>query len=99
MPKENIDDYVNGGMRLEVSWSSSGYVQVATTNAHSPFTMPPEDQPLPSGHPATAVTTNPPPGGTELPFDGWYATLDRDGINRAIRALRRARDAAYGRDE
>ncbi len=33
------------------------------------------------------------------PFDGWHVTLDRDGCNRAIRALRRARDQAYGRDE
>lgn len=30
---------------------------------------------------------------------GWYCQLDRDGINRLIRTLRRARDAAYGKDE
>lgn len=32
------------------------------------------------------------------PFLGWHVTLDRDGINRAIRALRKARDAAFGAD-
>lgn len=30
---------------------------------------------------------------------GWYMQIDRDGCNRAIRALRKARDAAFGRDE
>lgn len=30
---------------------------------------------------------------------GLYSDLDRDGINRLIRILRRARDQAYGRDE
>lgn len=29
---------------------------------------------------------------------GWYVTLDRDQINRIIRHLRTARDAAFGRD-
>ena len=33
-----------------------------------------------------------------LPFHGWHATLDREGINLLIRALRKARDAAYGAD-
>lgn len=31
-------------------------------------------------------------------FDGWHVTLDRVGINRLIRALREARDAAFGAD-
>ena len=31
--------------------------------------------------------------------DGMYAHLDRRGINDLIRHLRRARDAAFGRDE
>lgn len=30
---------------------------------------------------------------------GLWTTLDRDGINRLIRVLRRARDQAFGRDE
>lgn len=40
---------------------------------------------------------------SELPTlkaaDGWYIYLDRSGINRLIRNLRRARDQAFGRDE
>lgn len=30
--------------------------------------------------------------------NGWFVTLDRRGINRAIIALRQARDDAYGKD-
>lgn len=33
------------------------------------------------------------------PADGLYCTLGREQINRMIRALRKARDQAYGRDE
>ncbi len=31
--------------------------------------------------------------------DGMYIDLDRQGINKLIRNLRRARDQAFGRDE
>jgi hypothetical protein len=31
-------------------------------------------------------------------FKGWHITLSREGCNRAIRALRQARDAAFGAD-
>jgi hypothetical protein len=31
--------------------------------------------------------------------NGWYATVNRYEINKLIKTLRRARDAAYGRDE
>ena len=31
--------------------------------------------------------------------DGWFIDLDRQGINKLIRDLRRARDQAFGRDE
>ena len=31
-------------------------------------------------------------------FSGWHVTLDREHINRTIRSLRRARDAAFGAD-
>lgn len=30
---------------------------------------------------------------------GWFIQLDRGGINATIRALRKARDAAFGSDE
>lgn len=32
-------------------------------------------------------------------FSGFVSTLDRDGINHLIRTLRKARDAAFGKDE
>jgi elongation factor P hydroxylase len=31
--------------------------------------------------------------------DGFYVSMDRNGINKLIRNLRRARDQAFGRDE
>lgn len=31
--------------------------------------------------------------------NGWFITLDRRGVNEAIKALRTARDQAFGRDE
>lgn len=31
--------------------------------------------------------------------NGWFVSLDRHGINRAIKALRKARDDAFGKDE
>ena len=33
------------------------------------------------------------------PALGWYTHLDRGGVNRFIRILRRARDQAFGADE
>lgn len=35
----------------------------------------------------------------EMPKDGVFMTLNRDGVNRLIRSLRKARDSAFGRDE
>lgn len=37
--------------------------------------------------------------GEALSYTGVFSTLNRDALNRLIKALRRARDAAYGRDE
>lgn len=44
-------------------------------------------------------TTQYPTGPLTPAFDGWHADLDRAGVNRLIRTLRRARDQAFGRDE
>lgn len=98
MPKENIDDVVVPGFRAEVSWSPGKYVQVATTNEHSTLKLPADDVPL-SGPPGAQTINQPPGAGDEQLFLGWFATLDRDGCNRMIRALRRARDSAFGKDE
>ena len=32
-------------------------------------------------------------------FSGFVSTLDRDGVNNLIKNLRKARDAAFGKDE
>lgn len=36
------------------------------------------------------------PGDTR---EGWFMQMDREGCNRAIKALRKARDDAFGRDQ
>lgn len=38
-------------------------------------------------------------GALHSPFSGCFLTLDRQGVNRTIRALRKARDQGLGRDE
>ena len=43
-----------------------------------------------------ASQTNP---GSGPSYTGVWSTLNREGVNRLIRVLRRARDQAYGRDE
>lgn len=83
MPRENINDIVTDGFRVELGWQRDGHVQLATTNAHSQFRLEADDA-------KSDLDTE--------PFYGWHVTLDRDGINKLIRDLRRARDAAYGAD-
>lgn len=39
-----------------------------------------------------------PPDDLPAAMGGYYVTLNRSEINRVIRALREARDSAYGRD-
>lgn len=100
MPRENIYDEIVDGFRIEVGWAADRYVQIASVNQHSTLTLPCEDlPPQPSGLPANSVTDSAPPGGKAMLFYGWSVTLDRAGLNRLIRTLRRARDNAYGRDE
>lgn len=89
MPKDNVDCIAMPGARAEVAWrpGDTGFVQLATTNQNSTFTFDPE----PDTQTQSAITPT--------PFDGWRITLDREGINRLIRSLRKARDSVYGRDE
>lgn len=84
MPKENINDCIDGRWRLEVTWQNgdAAWVQVASVNPDSPVKL-------------AGDTPNDP----MEPFDGWRVTVNRDGINRIIRSLRKARDQAFGRDE
>lgn len=83
MPKETTRCTVMDGFRVEVGWTRGRDVQLATTNTNSPLRLEAPD--------AKCDTDT-------VPFDGWHCTLDRDGINKLIRDLRRARDAAYGTD-
>lgn len=98
MPKINVyppypnPDGSNADRRVEVGWHPNGSVQVGTAvrNKVKVDSMP-------------GVTVTVPPGGT-VDADGWiwegqYIDLDRQGINNLIRALREARDKAFGRDE
>lgn len=50
------------------------------------------DEASPFTYPAGSSPT---PG---LPMQGFFATLDRAGCNRLIKAVRRARDGAFGAD-
>lgn len=90
MPKENVRDLAIDSQRIELCWRHEspdveGHVQLASVNLASPFAFPPTEG-------------NESAGTAGLPFGGWYVTLDRDGINRLIRKLRVARDAAFGTD-
>lgn len=97
MPKELIRDTA-GKFDVAVGWSraSTEGVQVATV-------IHPSEQ---DGGPRTIrelVESWPAEAGkyhedTEL-MTGLWSTLDRQEINDLIRILRRARDAAFGRDE
>lgn len=89
MPKEIVYDDARM-FNVELRWSAEGsHVQIATV-------VPPartSDAPASLG--ALVDSWSP-----EERFlaTGLFATLDRNGINRLIRALRRARDQAFGAD-
>ena len=87
MPKEIVR---GDGYDVEVRWGADGSVQVASV-MQPPLTA---ESPASLG---TLVET----WSTEERFaaTGLYSTLDRRQVNDLIRILRRARDAAYGRDE
>lgn len=81
MPRENINDDTTSGFRTEVGWErDKGCVQVATTNAASTLTLSGDN-----------------PTDPAVPFTGWHVTYtDRASVNRAIWALRKARDETFG---
>lgn len=91
MPSETIRSRVEiddgAGPYLNIGWGrDGGYVQLGTV--------------VPEGQGQLQVRG--PDGWIETDSVGdvgWYVQLDREGINRAIRTLRRARDVAFGRDE
>lgn len=86
MPKETIQ---HEGHPVSVSWRTGGeFVQVGTvTSDGSSLPQLVERFTQEEGVEATSV------------MQGLFGQLDRDGCNRLIRAVRRARDQAFGRDE
>ncbi len=86
MPKEKIWDSVQL-WDVEVGWNTEAeYVQLGVCSHDG----------VPLVEHLTDATAD---GGDPAGFASLWATLDRRQINRLIWALRRARDAAYGRDE
>lgn len=86
---------------VELTWSREAeHVQLVTKcveAASGEAYRPKEGEP---GYHGGQRSTDPAVPDFDLDFrDGFYVTMDRDGINRLIRNLRRARDQAYGRDE
>lgn len=68
---------------LEVGWEPGKYVQVGIES-----------------HDGRSLAEHLSAGGqSPADFTGLWGTYDREGLNRLIRALRRARDSAFGRDE
>lgn len=103
MPKENVSCATSGDSRLEVRWrpdngEGTGHVQVATVRL-----APAEVTYLnlgnqPTGTTLSSTSTSPGPRTATDESNGWFLDLDRERINRLIRVLRRARDAAFGAD-
>lgn len=83
MPRESVFGTDAEGYVVRVGWERDKQVQLGVTGAVE-FRF---TDPLPAG---VTVADG---------FDGLWVTLDRHGLNDLIRKLRRARDAAYGRDE
>lgn len=85
---------------VELTWSREAeHVQLVTkcveATSGETYRPPLEATEVPHGSNMVEVVDLPEPRFQ----DGFYVTLNRDGINRLIRNLRRARDQAYGRDE
>lgn len=87
MPKEVIYDEATM-YDVVVGWEADKYVQLGIqTHGGQPIVR------------MLGAGDEPTPLHDMAEFTGLWGTFDRTGINRLIRALRRARDQAYGRDE
>jgi hypothetical protein len=108
MPKENINDWVTDGFRMEVSWRAEERVCPCGMVWAAAVATCPEcgraDVPVTSGHVQVASVNQHSKfafnklDGEPEPFDGWRVTLDTDGIDRAIAALVRAQKMAFPDD-
>lgn len=97
MPKEIVTSVNVPTFDVAVKWSRDGIVQVATTAADADERLRNWTESAPAGAPLAEPETK--PGTSFRVFDGWHVDLDRAGVNRLIRLLRQARDAAFGKDE
>jgi hypothetical protein len=100
MPRERIEQLgIHPGgdhqpFRVEVSWHPElgDYVEIVTVAPDANERLKAWEELQESG-----VASKP---GTSFQFfDGWHVHLNRNEINRLIRVLRRARNAAFGADE
>lgn len=83
MPRESVFGTDGDGTAVKIGWNPQGAVQIGV-GACGAFQF---VEPLPPG---VSVSGN---------YDDLWVTLDRAGVNGVIRKLRKARDAAFGRDE
>lgn len=92
MPKERVRD-IAGIFDVQVGWRSDGDVQVAVvTTDGTPLSKVVESWRTDNGQERQDSD------GEYVRSDGIWSTLDRSSINRMIRLLRKARDAAFGTD-
>ncbi len=84
MPQETIRDEA-GMFDVRVGWTTHRWVQVGIESA--------DGVPI-----VTRLNAGGDDGSDPAEFTGLWGTLDREGCNRLIRAVRNARDAAYGKD-
>lgn len=83
MPRETVQGDDHDGTEVKIGWNKDQGVQIGV-GAVGQFEF---KEPLPAG-----VTVS-------GPYDDLWVSLTRHGCNELIRKLRRARDAAFGRDE
>ncbi len=98
MPKINVypvphSDGTDADTRVEVGWHPNGEVQIGAA-IRQPITVTTGAVEATTGVPAAPPATD-----EHGAWTGQYVDLDRHGINQLIRALREARDKAFGRDE
>jgi hypothetical protein len=92
MPKTTIHSRYHGQTVKDVNTGAE--VRTETTHLHVGWTKGRE-------HVEVAVLNPDAPsldGRTGDAAEGWFMQLDREGCNRAIRAIRKARDDAFGVD-
>ena len=104
MPKEKIND--ESGVLAQVIWSHDQYVQVATLHtdpasfiAWCRDLVARVDEAKAANRGADLPHISDPTRSFDSESMGMFWTPNRHQINELIRALRRARDQAYGRDE